>query len=390
MFVSPSAVVLHADADAFFASVEQRDDPTLRGKPVIVGGGVVMAASYEARRFGVRSGMGGSRARRLCPQAIVVPSRFAAYAAASREIFAVFERTAPVVEAMSIEEAFLEIGTLARTKGAARAVAQRLREEVRDEVGLPITVGVARTKIVAKMASRAAKPDGLLVVAPGQERAFLDPLAVDDLWGVGPRTARRLHERDLRTVAQLVQLSEAALVEILGKAAGRHVHALANNIDLRPVQPNRPPRSFGAQRSLGRARGPLGATDLDETLARLCERIAGRMDKRGYAGRTVILRLRFADYSRATRSHTLPDHVTAPGPILAAARALVAVALPAIERQGLTLVGLTVANLVDVSGGTQLELAPPGSSSAPATPMEVGCPSPPATSPPPSSSPPPR
>ncbi|CAA9470069.1 MAG: DNA polymerase IV [uncultured Solirubrobacteraceae bacterium] len=364
MFVSRSQVVLHADVDAFFASVEQRDDPSLRGRPVIVGGGVVMAASYEARRFGVRSGMGGSRARRLCPQAVVVASRFGAYVEASRAVFAVFERTAPVVEAVSIEEAFLEIGALARTNGAAHAIGQRLRDEVRDEVGLPITVGVGRTKIVAKMASRAAKPDGLLVITPAQERAFLHPLAVEDLWGVGPATAKKLHARDLRTVGQVAQLGEAALKQILGKAAGRHVHALTNAIELRPVQPNRPPRSFGAQRSLGRARGaPLSPDELDDALARLADRVATRMAKAGYAGRTVVLRLRFGDYSRATRSHTLPDHTIAPEPILAAACALAAAARPAIERQGLTLVGLTVINLVDLSGGTQLELTgvqPPG------------------------------
>ncbi len=354
--MSRSAVVLHADVDAFFASVEQRDDPRLRGLPVIVGGGVVMAASYEARRFGVRSGMGGSRARRLCPQAIVVPSRFGAYVEASRAVFAVFERMAPVVEARSIEEAFLDISTLARTQGAARALAEELRSAVRDEAGLPITVGVARTKIVAKMASRAAKPDGLLVVMPAQERAFLDPLAVEDLWGVGPKTATRLHERDLRTVAQLAQLSEAALVEILGKASGRHVHALANNIDLRPVQPNRPPRSFGSQRALGRARQPLTSVELDAALARLLDRVVARMASAGFAGRTVVLRLRFGDYTRATRSQTLPDHVTTAAPLLAAARALLAAAAPLIERQGLTCIGVSVANVVDVSGTHQLEL----------------------------------
>jgi DNA polymerase-4 len=357
VFVSePGPVILHADVDAFFASVEQRDDPSLRGRPVIVGGGVVMAASYEARRFGVRSGMGGSRARRLCPDAIVVPSRFEAYREASKAVFAVFERTTAVVEAMSIEEAFLEIGDLARTKGAAREVGERLRREVREQVGLPITVGVARTKIVAKMASRAAKPDGLLVITPPEERPFLDPLRVEELWGVGPKTSAKLHAHHLRSVAQVVRLSEAQLVDILGKGSGRHVHALVNNIDLRPVQPNRPPRSFGAQRALGRSRGTLTPAEIDDTLARLCERIVERMGKAGFAGRTVVLRLRFGDYSRATRSQSLPEHATTAEPILAAARVLIAAATPAIERRGLTLVGLTVANVIDLSSGVQLEL----------------------------------
>jgi DNA polymerase-4 len=358
VFVSSAPVVLHADVDAFFASVAQRDDPALRGKPVIVGGGVVMAASYEARAFGIRSGMGGSQARRLCPQAIVVPSDWQAYSDASAAVFAVFERTAQVVEKLSIEEAFLDIGGLAPTTGAARALAQDLRRAIRDEVGLPITVGVARTKIVAKMASRAAKPDGLLVVAPGLERAFLDPLAVEQLWGVGAITAARLHERDLRTVGQLARLDEATLMSILGKGSGRHVHALAHNIDLRPVQANKPPRSFGAQRALGRRPTPP-PEQLDETLVALAERIASRMRRAGHAGRTVLLRLRFADYSRATRSQTLPDHTVAPEPILAAARALLATAMPVIERQGLTLLGVSVCNLTVLRGGEQLALAVP-------------------------------
>lgn len=244
MFASRRRVILHADVDAFFASVAQRDDPSLRGLPLIVGGDVVMAAGYEARRFGVRSGMGGSRARRLCPQAVVVASQWQAYVEASRAVFAVFEQSAPVVEALSIEEAFLDISSLAATTGAAREIGRRLREDVRGQAGLPITVGIGRTKIVAKMASRAAKPDGLLVVAPHEEHAFLHPLRVEQVWGIGPATASRLHARDLRTVGQVARLDEAALIAILGRATGRDVHALARNVDRRPVQANRPPRSF--------------------------------------------------------------------------------------------------------------------------------------------------
>ena len=361
MFVSsaPGTVILHADVDAFFASVAQRDDPALRGRPVIVGGGVVMAASYEARRFGVRSGMGGAQARRLCPQAIIATPSWSDYVAASKAVFAVLERTAAVVEPMGIEEAFLDLSGQARTKGEARAIGERLRAEVRAETSLPITVGIARTKIVAKMASRAAKPDGLLVVAPSEERAFLHPLRVEQLWGVGPKTARRLHAANLRTVGQLAQLREAQLVGLLGTGNGRRVHALAQNRDRTPVQPGRPPRSFGTQRSLAGARGRrLTAQERDETLAGLAERVTGRMAKAGYAGRTVVLRLRFADFSRATRSHTLPDATAAAEPVLAAARGLLAAATPAIERQGLTLLGLSVTNLVDTGPGPQLAPEP--------------------------------
>jgi DNA polymerase-4 len=361
MFVSTAGtVILHADVDAFFASVAQRDDPSLRGKPVIVGGGVVMAASYEARRFGVRSGMGGAQARRLCPQAIIATPSWADYVAASQAVFAVFARTAAIVEPMGIEEAFLDLTGCARTKGEARAIGARLRAQVREETCLPITVGVARTKLVAKMASRAAKPDGLLVVAPSEERAFLHPLGVEQLWGVGPKTARKLHAAKLMTVGQLAQLSEAELVQLLGTGTGRLVHALAQNRDRSPVRPARPPRSFGTQRSLAGARGRrLTAQERDETLAGLAERVTGRMAKAGYTGRTVVLRLRFADFSRATRSRTLPDATAAPEPILATARELLGAATPMIAERGLTMLGLSVTNLVDTGAGPQLPLGSP-------------------------------
>ncbi|HEX6388477.1 MAG TPA: DNA polymerase IV, partial [Solirubrobacteraceae bacterium] len=271
------------------------------------------------------------------------------------------------VEPMGIEEAFLDLTGRARTKGEARAIGERLRAEVRAETSLPITVGIARTKIVATMASRAAKPDGLLVVAPSEERAFLHPLRVEQLWGVGPKTARKLHAANLRTVGQLAALSEAELVAILGTGSGRHVHALAHNRDRTPVQPARPPRSFGTQRSLAGARGrTLTAQERDETLAGLAERVTGRMATAGYAGRTVVLRLRFADFSRATRSRTMPDPTAAPEPILAAARELLAAATPTIAARGLTMLGLSVTNLVDTGPAPQLALeSEPGEAAYP-------------------------
>jgi DNA polymerase-4 len=361
MFVYAAAPrILHADVDAFFASVAQRDDPSLRGRPVIIGTGVVMAASYEARRFGIRSGMGGAQARRLCPQALVVASSWQAYVDASQAVFAVLERHAPVVERLGIEEAFLDVG--AHPPAPVREIAERLRREVREQAGLPITVGAGRTKIVAKMASRAAKPDGLLVVPAEAERAFLDPLAVEELWGIGHKTARKLHDSGLRTVGQLARCSEAALVEILGTGSGRQVHALAQNRDRRPVTAERRRRSYGTQRAYGRA--PRPPDDLDETLARLADRVADRMQRGGDLGRTVLLRLRFGDYARVTRSHTLPEPTAAAEPILAAARMLLAAAMPAIERRGLTCLGISVANLAGAGSGEQLQLPgagyPPG------------------------------
>ena len=296
-FVSREATILHADVDAFFASVEQRDDPRLRGRPVAVGSGVVMAASYEARAYGVRGAMGGERARRLCPQLIVVQPRFSAYVEASREVFRVFAETAPLVEGLSMEEAFLDVRGLGRIAGSPLEIARRLRRTVRDRVGLPITVGVASTKSLAKIASRVAKPDGLLVVAPGRELDFLHPLEVEQIWGVGPATAARLHARGIATVGQLAKRSEQALVSMLGEHSGRKLHALAHGRDPRPVRSGRRRGSFGSQAALGRSSTRPAA--VDATLGALVERVTRRMREAGRVGRTVVLRLRFGDFSRA-------------------------------------------------------------------------------------------
>jgi DNA polymerase-4 len=351
--VCSQATILHADLDAFFASVEQRDDPRLRGCPVIVGSGVVLAASYEARAHGVRSAMGGAQARQLCPQAIVVEPRMSAYSEASAAVFAVFEQTTPLVEGLSIDEAFLDVGGLRRTSGTPQEIAVRLRADVRGRVGLPITVGVATTKFLAKVASGVAKPDGLLVVPPGGELAFLHPLVVERLWGVGPKTASRLHERGLTTVGEVAQVPEAALSAMLGRASGRHLHALAHNRDPRPVEARRRRRSVGAQRALGR--GARSAEELDAVLVGLVDRVTRRMRDAGRVGRTVTLRLRFDDFSRVTRSHTLPQSTAHTHTILAAGRDLMAAATPTIEHRGITLVGMAVANLAD-DGAVQLVL----------------------------------
>jgi DNA polymerase IV len=344
-FVRNEASILHADADSFFASVEQRDDPRLLGRPVIVGSWVVLAASYEAKAYGIRTAMSGSQARRLCPQAIVVEPRFAAYTEASRAMYRVFDDTTPVVEGMSIDEAFLDVRGMERVWGTPREMAVRLRRDVLSRVGLPITVGVARTKFLAKVASGVAKPDGLLVVPPDGELAFLHPLPVERLWGVGPVTARKLHARGIATVGQVASLSEAALVLLLGAASGRHLYALAHNRDPRRVEVGRRRRSIGSQRALGRS--PKSHEAIDAALVSLVDRVTRRMRAARRVGRTVVLRLRFDDFSRATRSHTLPRATAGTGTILAAARGLLAAAMPLIESQGLTLVGIAVTNLDD-------------------------------------------
>jgi DNA polymerase-4 len=353
MFVPREATILHADLDAFYASVEQRDDARLRGRPVIVGGGVVLAASYEAKAYGIRTAMGGRQARALCPCAVVVEPRMSAYTAASKAVFEIFEDTTPLVEGLSIDEAFLDVGGLRRISGPPADIAVRLRRRVLAQVGLPITVGVARTKFLAKVASGVAKPDGLLVVPPDRELDFLHPLPVERLWGVGPVTADKLRDRGITKVSQVAALAEATLVSMLGRASGRHLHALAHNLDPRPVQVGRRRGSIGSQHALGRA--PRSAQDVDTSLVALVDRVTQRMRAAGRVGRTVTLRLRFDDFSRATRAHTLCQATAQSHTILTTVRDLMSTAKPMIARQGLTLVGIAVGNLED-DGAIQLAL----------------------------------
>ena len=354
MFVREGASILHADLDSFYASVEQRDDPALRGLPVIVGGGVVLAASYEAKAFGIRTAMSGGQARRLCPQAVIVPPRMSAYSQASDAVFEVFRDTSPLVEPLSVDEAFLDVSGLRRVAGQPVQIAAQLRRDVRERVGLPITVGIARTKFLAKVASQVAKPDGLLLVRPEEELQFLHPLPVRRLWGVGAVTAERLHAHGIETVADVAQLSESMLASFVGRAMAHRLYALSRNVDARRVHTSVRRRSMGAQRALG-SRGRHSAEDVDGTVVMLVDRITRRMRTAGRTGRTVVLRLRFADFARATRSHTLPRATSSTEPVLAAARGLVAAASPLIAERGLTLIGLTVTN-IDRNGAQQLEL----------------------------------
>ena len=350
-----SASILHADLDAFYASVEQRDDPTLRGRPVIVGGGVVLAASYEAKAHGVRSAMGGRQALRLCPNAVIVPPRMSAYSQASDAVFEVFRHTTPLVEPLSVDEAFLDVSGLRRTAGAPVQIAARLRARVRDEVGLPITVGIARTKFLAKVASQEAKPDGLLLVAPGRELQFLHPLPVRRLWGVGAKTEEKLCAHGIETVAQVAELGESTLSAMVGGAMGRQLFCLSRNIDRRRVVTGVRRRSVGAQRALGRSGNTMSHNEIDAVVVNLVDRITRRMRSADRTGRTLTLRLRFDDFGRATRSHTLPAATGSTEPILTAARELVAAAAPLIAERGLTLLGFAVSN-IDRDGAQQLEL----------------------------------
>jgi DNA polymerase-4 len=353
VFVRGEATILHADLDAFFASVEQRDDPRLSGRAVIVGMGVVLACSYEAKAKGVHSAMGGRVARRLCPEAVVVKPRFSAYVDASRAVFAVFEDTTPLVEGLSIDEAFLDVRGMERIAGSPEEIAVKLRREVRERVGLPITVGVARTKFLAKVASAVAKPDGLLVVPPGEELAFLHPLPIERLWGVGPKTAAKLRDRNIATVGQVAQLGERTLVTLVGRAAGRQLFALAHNRDPRRVRVGVRRRSMGSQCAIGRGHHP--PEKLHAILLAIVDRLTRRLRAARRVCRTVVLRLRFDDFTRATRSRTMPGSTALTRAILETAEALLAENRALIEERGVTLLGLSLSNLTEDRTG-QLDL----------------------------------
>jgi DNA polymerase-4 len=340
-----AATILHADADSFFASVEQRDDPRLRGRAVIVGGGVVLAASYEAKAFGVRTAMGGRQALQLCPHAVVVPPRMSAYTEASRALYEVFEDATPLVEGLSIDEAFLDVRGMEGIAGSPVEIATRLRAAVRERVGIPVTVGIARTKFLAKVASAVGKPDGLLVVPPDGEREFLHPLPVEAIWGVGKATSLLLRGRGIRTVGDLARVPAPALEAMLGRGPGGHLHALANLRDPRRVGRRPRRRSIGSQHARGRSRA--SPDELDADLVAIVDRVMRRVRQARRVGRTVVLRLRFDDFSRATRSVTLAHPTSRTSVVLRAARGLLASAGPLIAERGLTLIGISVANLSD-------------------------------------------
>lgn len=319
---------------------------------MMVGGGVVLAASYEARAMGVRTAMSGGEARRRCPGIIEVPARMSAYSEASAAVFEIFRDTTPEVEGLSIDEAFLDVTGLRRLRGGPVGIAKKLRERVLDEVGLVISVGVASTKFLAKVASGASKPNGLLVVPVGGELAFLHPLPVQSLWGVGVVTAQKLNEHGLFTVAQVAELDESALVSMLGAGSGRHLYALAHNRDPRRVDTGKRRRSIGSQRSFPRrsARGGnLDRQDCDAILLEVVDGVSHRLRNADRVARTVVLRLRFGDFQSATRSRTLAQATSSTDPILATARSLLDGVWPEAERRGLTKIGISVSGLTDDS-----------------------------------------
>ena len=355
--------ILHADLDAFFASVEQRDDPALRGRPVLVGGGVIVAASYEAKRCGVRTPTNERDARSLCPNAIVVPPRFDAYLDASRAVFACFDDVTPLVEGISIDEAVLDVRGARRLLGAPLTIAQRLRARVRDDVGLPLSIGIASTKFLAKVASASAKPDGVLLVEVGGEFDFLHPLPIERLWGVGPKTSEKLHAVGISTVGQLARVPQAALATTIGNAAAAHLLAIASNVDPRRIRRRPKRRSIGSQSALGRPRRDLSEMEL--VVLGIVDRVARRLRADERLARTVTLRVRFADSQRITRAASFDVATNATAEIGELARAILRENAVLLCERGVTLLGLAVSNLVPVDP-MQLVLPFPRPGSPPA------------------------
>jgi len=348
------ADILHVDLDAFYASVEQLLDPSLRGKPIAVGGGVVLASSYEAKRYGVQSGMPARQARLLCPRLIVVPGNFSEYQRLSDEVFAISEDYTPVVERISIDEAWLDVSGSVHLFGPPATMAAMLRTRVLDEVGLALSIGAARTKFLAKVASQVAKPDGLVVVEPEHELEFLHPLPVDLLWGVGPVTKAKLTERGISTVGQLAEVQPQALRRLLGDVAGDHLGDLAWNRDPRPVNRHRRAGSVGAQSALPR-QAPSKEL-VSQTLRRLADRIGTRLRNKDKAGRTVAVRLRIPEQGSISRRRTLGSAIASSDTIFRVAEELAHNAIKEEDVAEITLLGISVSGLRD---GVALQLQLP-------------------------------
>ena len=356
MVARPPEPILHADMDAFYASVEQRDHPELRGRPVVVGGaggrGVVAAASYESRRFGIHSAMPMVRARRLCPDLVIVPGRFDVYTEVSRAVMAMFRDVTPLVEPLSLDEAFLDVGGARRLLGEPVEIAAMLRARVRDELDLAVSVGIAPTKFLAKLCSGKAKPDGLFHLEADRVEAFLRPLPVGDLWGAGPRTVERLTDYGFRTVGQLADADQRTLVRVVGEAMGTQLHRLSRGLDERRVVPHEAAKSVSNETTFDE--------DVDDpeqlvrVILRLSEKVGFRLRKGGLSGRTVTLKCRFASFDTVTRSTTLPlptdrtrdivDHATE---LFHSLR---------LERARVRLLGVGVSNLAEGQAARQLTL----------------------------------
>ncbi len=362
------ATILHADLDSFYASVALLKQPSLVGKPVAVGGGVVLSCTYEARAMGVRGGMPLGQARQRCPALVVLDSDFGDYVAYSDRVFEVFREFTPVVEPLSIDEAFLDVSGATHLFGPPEAIAPAIRRRVREETALPVSVGASRTKFLSKIASRVAKPDGFIIVEPGTELEFLHPLAVEYLWGVGPVTQEALATLGIKTIGDLAETPERLLVERVGRARAAHLHALAWNTDSRGVETTRRAASVGAQSAFGGDhRDP---DELRAVIARLSSRVGARMRSKGRRGRTVTVRARFTDMSSVTRAKTLRGPTASSAVLYRTGAGLVDTILADHPDRGLNLLGISVSNL-ERGTALQLELGLDDDEASPGNPREL-------------------
>jgi DNA polymerase-4 len=360
--------ILHADLDAFYAAVAVLEDPSLAGKPVAVGSGVVLSCTYEARAFGVRGGMRMVNARALCPQLVLVDGTFGAYTAYSRTVFSIFESFTPAIEGISIDEAFLDVTGSVHLFGSPREIAEAVRARVRAETGLAVSVGASTRKFLSKIASQVAKPDGLIVVEPGEELAFLHPLDVSLLWGVGPVTERKLHGYGLHTIGDIADTPLDALTAMIGAGAAGHLHALSHNQDPRPVTRERRAKSVGAQSAI---RSRIRTMDeLVPILQRLTDRVAERLRAKQRTARTVTVRVRFGDLSSVTRSATMPTPTAATGAIMDVATMLLQKVVDEHPRHETSLVGISTSGLA-VGEPMQLAMGVDEVTSTGGTPKEL-------------------
>ena len=347
------ATILHADLDSFYASVALLRRPSLVGKPVAVGGGVVLSCTYEARAMGVQGGMPLGQARQLCPQLIVLDSDFGDYVDYSDQVFEVFREFTPIVEPLSIDEAFLDVSGATHLFGSPRQIAISIRKRVREETALPVSVGASQTKFLSKIASQVAKPNGYIVVEPGTETEFLHPLSVDYLWGVGPVTQEALASLGVKTIGDLAETSERLLADRVGNARAAHLHALSLTTDPRGVETTRRAASVGAQSAFGGDhRNP---EELRAVIARLSSRVGARMRNKGRKGRTITVRARFTDMASVTRAKTLRGPTASSAVLYRTGSALVDKVLDEHPDRGLNLLGISVSNL-ERGSGLQLEL----------------------------------
>jgi DNA polymerase-4 len=362
------ATILHADLDSFYASVALLRQPGLVGKPVAVGGGVVLSCTYEARAMGVRGGMPLGQARQLCPQLIVLDSDFGDYVEYSDRVFEVFREFTPVVEPLSIDEAFLDVAGSTHLFGSPGEIAASIRKRVHQETALPVSVGASQTKFLSKIASQVAKPDGYIVVEPGRELDFLHPLSVEYLWGVGPVTQEALATLGVKTIGDLAETSERLLADRVGNARAAHLHALSWNTDPRGVETTRRAASVGAQSAFG---GDHRSPDeLRAVIARLASRVGARMRNKGRKGRTVTVRARFTDMASVTRAKTLRGPTASSAVLYRTGAALVDKVLDEHPDRGLNLLGISVSNL-ERGRGLQLELGVDDDEASPGNPREL-------------------